>query len=296
MRILTLDVGGTAIKSAIMDESGALLEQRTTPSGGATAMDLARLAARVAQDYRGFDVLSVAMTGQIDDRAQTLLFEYNKPVPGIGHEVGKLFREAVGKPVFILNDSTAAALGEARFGAGQAYSNFLCLTYGTGVGGGLIQNGTVFTGRRGIAGEVGHMVTHTGGRLCGCGHRGCYERYASTTALLQAARKYRPELENARQLFDAAPDDPALRRVIRGWIREIVEGLCTLTYIFSPDCIILGGGVMEREDVLAEVRRQYAKRLIPTFGTTEILPARLGNTAGMFGAAAYAMDRLKEET
>ena len=84
------------------------------------------------------------------------------------------------------------------------------------------------------------MVTHVGGRPCGCGHRGCYERYASTTALLQAARKFRPELENARQLFDAAPADPNLRRVIRQWIREIVEGLCTLTYIFSPDCIILG--------------------------------------------------------
>jgi len=294
MCILTLDVGGTAIKSAILDESGVLQDIRTTSSRSATGMELARLAAEVARQYDNYDMLSVAMTGQIDDRAQTLLFEYNKPVPGNGYDVGTLLREASNRPVYLLNDSSAAALGEARFGAGREHSNFICLTYGTGVGSGIVLGGKVLTGQRGIAGEVGHMVTHVGGRPCGCGHRGCYERYASTTALLLAARKYRPDLENARQLFDAAPEDPALRRVIRGWIREIVEGLCTLTYTFSPDCLILGGGVMEREDVLEQVRVQYHKRLIPTFASTKILPAQLGNTAGMFGAAAYAMDRLEE--
>ena len=130
--------------------------------------------------------------------------------------------------------------------------------------------------------------------MCGCGRRGCYERYAATTALLHSARKVRPELENARQLFALAEEDLALQRVIRAWVREIVEGLCTLVYIFNPDCIVLGGGVMEREDVLEMVRKRFYKRVIPTFSRVELLPAQLGNKAGMYGALAYAKQQMNE--
>ena len=295
MNILTLDVGGTAIKSAVIDEKNELTDVRVTPSSLAGEGNLVRSAIAVAEGYQGFDVLSVSMTGQIDDKKQTLLFKYRKTdemdAGEVNYLVGEKLYEAVKRPVFLLNDSNAAALGEAYFGAGKNRRDFLCLTYGTGVGGGVIQNGELFTGQRGIAGEVGHMVTHAGGRLCKCGHRGCYEQYASTTALLRAARKHCPELADAKQLFEAAQSNPALRRVIGAWEREIVEGLSTLTYIFNPSCIVLGGGVMEREDVLEQVRRRYYKRVIPTFSKARILPAQLGNQAGMYGAAVYARQR-----
>ncbi len=296
MRILTLDVGGTAIKSAIFDENNQLSDIRETPSVGAAGEALVYRAAEVAAAYDDFDVLSVSMTGQINDKTQNLLFQYNKSAgtEDVECPAGEILRSAVNRPVFLLNDSNAAALGEAYFGAGQGHEDFLCLTYGTGVGSGIIQNRELLTGSRGIAGEVGHMVIHAGGRLCGCGRRGCYERYAATTALLYSSRKVKPELENARQLFEFAPNNPALQRVIRGWVREIVEGLCTLVYIFNPSCIILGGGVMEREDVLEMVRKRFYKRVIPTFSKVELLPAQLGNQAGMFGALAYAKQHLKD--
>jgi len=297
MKILALDVGGTAIKSAIIDDQNALSDIRLTPSNSAQDPLHIQTAIRVAAGYSGYDVLSVSMTGQINDRTQTLCFEYfAKDGQGlICQPVGALFRKEFHCPVFILNDSNAAALGEAHLGAGRGHEDFLCLTYGTGVGGAIIQGGKLYTGRSGIAGEVGHLVTHAGGRLCGCGHRGCYEQYASTTALLCGARKLRPDLENARQLFDAAAQDPGLRRVIHTWEREIVEGLCSLTYIFNPGCIVLGGGVMEREDVLEQIRKKFRRRIIPSFANVEILPAQLGNQAGMFGAAVYARQRLEEE-
>ena len=296
MRILTLDVGGTAIKSAIVDENNQLSDIRETPSAGAAGEALVYKAAEVAKSYEDYDVLSVSMTGQINNKTQNLLFQYNKDVNDEGEEcpAGEILKNAVNRPVFLMNDSNCAALGEAYFGAGKGHKDFLCLTYGTGVGGGIIQNGELLTGSRGIAGEVGHMVIHAGGRKCGCGRRGCYERYAATTALLYSARKVKPELENARQLFALAEEDPELQRVIRAWVREIVEGLCTLVYIFNPDCIVLGGGVMEREDVLEMVRKRFYKRVIPTFSRVELLPAQLGNKAGMYGALAYAKQQMQD--
>lgn len=289
LRILALDVGGTAVKSAIIDGDGQLRQLRTTPSEAAPPEVLAQKAIAVAKSYTNFDVLAVSMTGQIDHKTQTTLARSNgTALERTQFPVGDVLRRAVGCPVFVLNDANAAALGEARFGAGREFRDFLCLTYGTGVGGGIILDGKLLTGSRGIAGELGHLVTHAGGNLCRCGHRGCYQEYASTTALLREARKLVPELENARQLFDRLPEAPELQSVVDGWIREIVEGLCSLAYIFNPACFVLGGGVMERPEVLERVRRQFQKRVIPSFQDVKILPAELGNRAGMLGAAVYA--------
>jgi len=296
MKILALDVGGTTIKSAVMEEDGILQMYRTSPSRPVPAQILTQYAIDVAKSYDQYDVLAVSMTGAIDAKTQTTLARSN------GHSfertefpVGKIFREAIKKPVFVLNDANAAALGEAYWGAGKAYKDFLCLTYGTGVGGGIIQNGKLLTGHQGIAGELGHMVVHAGGRRCRCGHRGCYQEYASTTALLREARKYIPELGNAKELFDRLPDNPQLQKIIDKWVQEIVEGLCSLTYIFNPQCIVLGGGVMERPDILDWIRSQFQKRIIPSFADTRILKAELGNHAGLIGASVFARDEIRKE-
>lgn len=289
MKILALDVGGTAVKSALVQEDGSLLDYRTTPTGGLRAEMLVQRAISVAAEYQDFDALAVSMTGQIDQKTQTVRARSNgKALERADFPVGNILREAVERPVFVLNDANAAALGEACFGAGREMDSFLCITYGTGVGGGIIWDRRLLTGQRGIAGEVGHLVTHAGGRLCRCGHRGCYQEYASTTALLREAQKICPELENARQLFDRLPETPKLQQAVDGWIREIVEGLCSLAYTFDPQAFVLGGGVMERPEILAQVRQQYAQRVIPSFSDIPLLQAQLGNRAGMLGAAAFA--------
>lgn len=295
MKILALDVGGTVIKSAIIDEDGSLHDIRSTPSSPQPAELLTQCAIAVAKQYTSFDVLAVAMTGQIDHKTQTTLSRNNgKCAERAQFPVGKVFSEAVLRPTFVLNDANAAALAEATQGAGKGHPDFLCLTYGTGVGGGIIQNGQLLTGNRGIAGEFGHIVTHVGGRRCRCGRRGCYQEYASTTALLREARRHYPELHNARELFDRLPEEPALQKVTDKWIREIVEGLCSLTYIFNPACFVLGGGVMERDDVLEKVRQQFLNRVMSSFSDVEILKAELGNHAGMIGAAIFARKALED--
>lgn len=291
MKILAVDVGGTMIKSALCGEDNQLREFRETPSPGVDVSDCIRSIIAIADSYEHFDVLSVAMTGQVDKRTLKRVYEYGKetdPDPNGGIPVGEKLQEVFQCPVFVLNDSNAAALGEAWLGAGRKHKDFLCLTYGTGVGGGIVQDGSLFLGERGIAAEFGHIVIHGGGNVCNCGHHGCYEAYASTTALVRAARKVRTEITNGRQFFENVSADPELMQVALEWIQEIVEGLLTLTYIFNPSCIVLGGGVMEREDVLQWVRKSYYAQVIPSFINVEIVPAELGNMAGMYGAVNFA--------
>lgn len=127
---------------------------------------------------------------------------------------------------------------------------------------------------------------------------GCYERYASTTALVQRVRSRFPELNNGREIF-ARLGDSGVRELITEWIAEIVCGLISLTHIFNPSLIILGGGVMEQEYVIGEVRRMLQTQLIPSFLNVEILPAALGNVAGMLGAAEAALkeyEKRKEQS
>ncbi len=295
MRILALDVGGTAVKSAIVNKDGTLCDIRLSPSGSIGASDLTQSAISVIKQYDGFDVVAVSMTGQIDNKTQKTLASFNgKELERACFPVGELLREAAECPVFVLNDANAAALAEALYGAGKNHADFLCLTYGTGVGGGIIQNGRLLTGRRGVAGEMGHIVTHVGGRPCNCGRRGCYQQYASTTALVREAQKLCPELKNAKELFENLKNEPRLQGVVDDWVKEIVEGLCSLAYTFDPTCFVLGGGVMERDDVLQTVREQFKKRIMPSFSDIEIKKAELGNTAGMVGIAAYATSELNK--
>lgn len=290
MKILALDVGGTAIKSAIIDDSYNLSEIRTTPSLANDAVSRVERTIAVAKEYTDYDVLAVSMTGQIDDKKKTILYrnrdEAGNLIPPL--KAGEMITEAIKKPNFILNDCNAAALGEATLGAGKDYKDFLCLTYGTGVGGAIIQDGQLLTGACGIAGEMGHMITHKGGRLCTCGHRGCYEQYASSTALLRNARKRIPDLQNVKQLFELAEKDKSLFSIIRAWEKEIVVGLLSLTYIFNPECIVLGGGVMEQDIVRDAVSEAFHKEAMVTFANVNITSAKLGNKAGMLGAAVYA--------
>lgn len=293
MKILALDVGGTAIKSAIIDKDGKLTDKRSTPSGSIGAPALTESTISVIKSYDGFDVVAVSMTGQIDNKTQRTLASFNgKELERASFPVGELLQKAAGRPVFVLNDANAAALGEARYGAGRGYADFICITYGTGVGGGIIQNGGLVTGSRGVAGEIGHLVTHVGGLCCNCGRGGCYQQYASTTALVREAKKVCPDVTNARELFDRLEKFPELKSVVDGWIDEIVEGLCSLAYIFDPELFVLGGGVMERDDLLEMVRSRFKSRIMPSFSDITIKKAELGNTAGMVGVAAYAMNNL----
>ena len=187
-------------------------------------------------------------------------------------------------PVAVENDVNAAALGEAHFGAGRGCQHFLCLTYGTGIGGAAILNGELYTGFHGAAGEFGHIVTHAGGRKCTCGGEGCYETYASTRALTREAESLLGHPVNGRELFALLHHgNQAIVQLVDSWIGEIAIGLAGLAYSLDPERIVLGGGIMKEPYLLPRLKQALDARLMPSYRDIALVPAQLGNTAGLMG-------------
>ena len=165
------------------------------------------------------------------------------------------------------------------------------ITIGTGIGGGILTGGRLLEGARGLGGEIGHIRTHAvDGVPCTCGAAGCWERYASTTALVARARQAAPGIGNGREVFAAAQaGDAAIRQVLHGWVGEIAEGLAGLVHIFNPRLILVGGGVSAQQELLIQpLARQVKARVMPAFAEgLELRAAALQNDAGLVGAVCY---------
>ena len=294
--VLALDLGGTAVKAAVLDGENRLLWQAERPShgreGGSALLAAAFAAAQACP--LPYAAIGVSTTGQVDGARGVIVYANDNVPRYTGMAVGALMAERFRVPVAVENDVNAAALGEARLGAGQGERDFLCLTYGTGIGGALILNGRVYGGARGVAGEVGHLVTHPGGRPCPCGHRGCYEQYASATALVREAARVDGRIADGRAVF-ARLDDPAIRAVADAWLDEVLLGLTGLIHTLNPALMVLGGGVMEQPWVLARLRALLPERVMGSFLPVRLEAARLGNLAGVYGAAMLARARLNDK-
>ncbi|MDO5423743.1 MAG: ROK family protein [Eubacteriales bacterium] len=288
MKAVVLDIGGTAIKSAVY-ENGALSRIQETPTeaslGGAHVMERAK---EIISGYRAdcmFDRIGISTAGQVNPVTGSIIYA-NPNIPGYtGTPIKAILEEAFSVPVSVENDVNAAAIGEAYFGAGRGEANFACLTYGTGVGGALFLRESLYSGSSYSAGEFGAMVTHPVARNAKEDYfSGCYEKYASTTALVKRAMAYDETLVNGRILFSRI-EEPAVRRIIDDWIMEIVYGLITITHMMNPSCIVLGGGVMEQPYVLEHIQEKLYENIMPSFRHVKIRKAELGNQAGMLGAA-----------
>jgi glucokinase len=294
MRILALDIGGTAIKSAITNEKGEVTELKehdtnAKDGGGAGVM---RRAVEIAKSYENFEAIGISTMGQVDSKNGVIVYA-NENIPEYtGTNVKKIFEDTFHVLTAVENDVNCVAVGETHFGAGRGFQDLLCLTYGTGVGGAIMINRRIYGGNKGLAGEFGHIITHPNGRQCGCGQHGCYEQYASTTALVREARKIDPGLYNGRLIFDEwHKGNVAVRMVVDDWIDEIVFGLVTLVHIFSPNAIILGGGILAEPYIEHEINRRIYKRVIESYTDFQVLKAELKNTAGLLGAAAIAFKK-----
>ena len=214
---------------------------------------------------------------------------------------------AAGVPVRISNDANVAALGEAAFGAGKQYKDSILITLGTGIGSGIILDGKIFEGFCGGGAEAGHMVIVAGGIPCTCGRRGCFEQYASATALVRDTKRAMFEAKDSlmweiagqdaarvdgRTAFTAAEaGDAAAEKVVKNYVMYLSEGILNLVSIFRPQAIIVGGGVSgQGENLLRPVRRYVGEHL---YVDSERIPlsivrAQLGNDAGIWGAYALA--------
>ncbi len=293
MTTMVLDIGGTAIKSGLYTD-GALSGIRETPTearlGGPHVVNRAMEIIKEYQKLGSFQRIGISTAGQVDPLQGKIIYA-NENIPDYtGTMLKEIMEQEFHVPAAVENDVNAAALGEAAFGAGKGISDFVCLTYGTGVGGAIFTGGKLYSGSSFSAGEFGAIVTHPDRRDTRQSLlSGCYEKYASTTALVSRAREADPSLSNGRIIFERL-DDPGVRHLVDQWIMEIVYGLSTIIHMLNPSCVILGGGVMEQPYVLDKINAILYPDLIPAFRHVTIRKAELGNRAGMLGAAVLGQE------
>lgn len=288
MNILGADIGGTSIKIGISDEHGNLASFREYPSeskkGG---KHLVGKLIQYISENPGYEAIGISTAGQVDVQDGSIIYA-NENIPHYtGTKLKAILENEFHVPVLVENDANAAAMGEGSFGAGKPYDDFLCLTYGTGIGGAIVLNSQIYRGYNGIAAEFGHMITHPLGNRCNCGRCGCYETYASTSALVKSAAAVDKEFINGRMIFQAISEgDSRLESVLDGWVTEVAYGLVSLIHLFNPPAIIIGGGVMEQDMLAAMVDRKVRELIMDSYADVKILKAVLGNKAGVLGAVS----------
>lgn len=288
MKIMVLDIGGTTIKAGICEE-GKLDAVREFPTeaklGGEHVTARGQEIIGAYRQEHAFSRIGISTAGQVDPVQGSIIWA-NENIPGYtGMRLKDRMEEKFQVPTAVENDVNAAALGEAVFGAGRGLRDFVCLTYGTGVGGALFLGGKLYSGSSFSAGEFGAVVTHPEKRDPGQGFfSGCYEKYASATALVERARELDASLTNGRAIF-ARKEEPAVAAVIDAWVGEIVYGLITIIHMLNPGGVILGGGVLEQPCVLEKIRERLYENIMPSFRGVQLRKAELGNRAGMLGAS-----------
>ena len=302
--ILASDIGRGAVRrledGAVGTDVGTRSHTQSPYQASTQVADDVAVQVGQHQDIEVIGVLDQTHAGGVDDLVVELdigivggHLARNAQEQAIGrlHDVGLMHGRhlfaaaAAGVLKSVLHN--AAALGELRMGAGAGCDDFLCLTYGTGVGGSIVMNGSVYPGASFSAGSFGGMVIHPEEKAGTDSLEGCYERCASTTGLVRRVKKVDGSLDNGKKIF-AAKDRPEIKEQIDAWINDICTGLVTLCCIFNPSRIILGGGIMAQEYVLSEVNRKVKAQIAPGLGIVEIVPAKLANTAGMMGAVSLA--------
>ncbi len=312
--VIGIDLGGMSAKAAVM-RKGVLEGKCSIATSAAdtpqeTAAKLARLALDVSEKagkkFEEIEAIGIGSPGAIDSSSGVVVSWTNFYWTNV--ELASLVSRFSGKRVCVLNDANAAALGEARYGAGAKYSDSVLVTLGTGVGGGIMIGGKLFEGYKSAGAEIGHMIIRQDGELCTCGRKGCFERYASAGALIRATQRAmsaNPEsglwrfasaldAVNGRTAFLASAEgDRTAKKVIADYIAALGEGIVNLINVLRPQAIILGGGVAnEGENLLAPLREFVRPRIYAAdYAPIEIVRAVLGNDAGLYGAAVFAEER-----
>lgn len=309
MYYLGIDLGGTNISVGIVDENGNILVKSSTPTmNGRAYMDIIddmaelskKLMAELKLDVNDIESIGIGMPGTMDKTKGVSTYANNLNFNNIN--IVEEMQKRINLPCYIENDANCAAIGENVCGIAYGSRNLIYITLGTGVGAGIIINGKVFDGSFGGGGEAGHMVIVAEGEECTCGRKGCWEAYASASALRRegriAAAKYpnskiydlvdgNIKLIDAKTVFDAADlgDDVAID-IIDKYIKYLAIGIVNLVNIFEPEAIIIGGGVCAQGDkVIKPLTDILNERVYGGNLKTKICVATLGNDAGVVGAA-----------
>ncbi len=314
---LAVDLGGTKIIAALISSKGEMVDRdySLTLAGeglgsviGRIFSAVDRLCRRSNMSLSQLSAISIAAAGVIDMKKGIITKSPN--LPGwIDIPLRDRIEDKYKVSTFLINDANAAALGEHRFGAGKGANNLVLLTLGTGIGGGIIINGDLYFGSSGGAGEIGHMAIDVNGPRCNCGHIGCLEMLASGKAVAREAIRrisggeksclaemVEGRIENitAREVSLAAQEGDSLAlKVIAKAAEYLGAAMVNLVNIFNPEIIVVGGGMSNMGDLLLEPVRQIVKERAFKLSAqaVRIVPAQLGEDAGVFGAAIFAFQQ-----
>ena len=319
--IVAIDLGGMSAKGALFSDSGELIVQERVKTSSADGFEgtmqklscLAKtLTDKAGVSFADVSVIGVGAPGVVDSTQGRILrwsnYHWND-VP-----FASTLSNLTGKKVYVANDANVAALGEATFGATAKYQSSILLTIGTGIGGGIVFDGKLIEGYQSAGAELGHITIREGGLPCACGRRGCYEKYASTTALIQQTRYAMVEnlqsklweiadgkIENVdgRTAFTAARQgDETAKKVIEQFVGYLSEGIADFVNILRPEAIVIGGGISNEGEMLFEplrkavdARTYIAMDIVPL----KIVGAKLGNKAGIYGAYCLAKSHFQDK-
>ena len=306
-----IDVGGTNVKIALVDDKGKIIYSNSVPTYAQMGYeytvnnikqairDLMKETNTKPSDIQG---IGFDFPGQVDYKTGVVKLAPN--IPGwVNVPIAKMIEDEFHIPTRIDNDVRCAALGELKFGAGKGCENFVCITVGTGIGSGLVINGKLVRGAANAAGEIGHIkLQMQDGPICGCGDTGCLEAFASGPSIVAMAQEYLKsgKSTNFREMAGvdgeitpyivakaAEAGDPVAKRIFEKTGYYIGMGLVSVINLLNPEKVIIGGGVAEAGDLLLEpIRKTIKERAMVIAGSSvEIVPAELGNSAGVIGAS-----------
>ncbi|MBO5888627.1 MAG: ROK family glucokinase [Clostridia bacterium] len=311
MYYVGVDIGGMSIKTGIVSLDGKILHTSVIPTEKINpnsqikklADDILRLLSEKGISKDQILGIGVGCPGAIN--SSTGKVHYSSNLKWTDFPLKALLEEYTGLKVRIANDADAATIGEIIFGVGKEYSNVIMITIGTGIGGGIVINKRLYQGTNGVVAELGHISLRNGGLECGCGRRGCYEQYASATALIRQTKESMQKHKNSKMWDYAENDiekvsgktaflaakcgDRAAKRVVEKYVSYLSEGILDYCNIFRPDAFILGGGISKEGRYLTDKVVKYLDNNdygYPGSPRSEILTASLGNDAGILGAAS----------
>ena len=309
---LGIDLGGTFIKGGIVDGEGKILVRDKLPTESERGADVvvANIVTLCKTLMNKADLsvselvgVGVGVPGTADSERGVVTYANN--LDWKNFPIAEQLSESLGMPVKIVNDASAAALGESKFGCGKDYRHSVMITLGTGVGGGMVLDGKLFEGNCSAGGELGHVVVAAGGEPCTCGRRGCMEAYSSATALIRdtkRAMEKNPESKlwevgsldtvTGKTAFDYWENDEVAKAVVENYIEMLGVGIVNIANLIRPEIVILGGGVCAEGERLIHPLQEMLDREIhggDIGPAVKIVTAELGNDAGLLGAAALFM-------
>ncbi|PAV31243.1 hypothetical protein CIL05_00890 [Virgibacillus profundi] len=291
MYTIGIDIGGTKIKFGMLDEKKQLvqIDEIKTPKEEVLETIIGSIKSIIGEnELKG---IGIATAGIVDVEKGKVTSAANIPA-FVNIPLVQKLEETFHVPVAIANDANSAALAEGKVGAAVGADSYICVAIGTGIGGGIIHNGELVHGRNGYGGEIGHMIIEPDGRQCGCGRKGCWEAYASGSALermIQEDPVLAKETYHPRDLFENYTKNESCREIVDAFIEYLSIGISNLQYLFDPEMIVIGGGVIASGEHWWDklVEKAANKSSIPL----NLQQAQLKNDASMIGASFLVPER-----